>query len=345
MLQEPRLTSIVDYKTLDHSQLANIYREALRILLRSTEDKTGRTTYKKIADRMNVYNDTGARPDLTTTPDAIKNFNIRTGNQRYNANNKTLEALHHFFANNVEKFSDEIRTLLLAERNWDVINGRSIANKWDDPRRSVESLRYAHASFKAWFKVGDVQMARAITTFIGDYVMLRKSVISTDVFIKSDLTIEWVEEHDLLRVTNRHSDRQGVERVSVGFAIPLTNSSLCLILQVEDAQALEQFTLRVPMQRHFKRLMGFASSVIFNGDPMSARVFIERVDDDWKALEHRFELDDVKDPLRKEALEKLLDHEQDQSGTARTIPDWSTFEPRQPSHAPKTAGPAAKDTE
>ena len=68
--------------------------------------------------------------------------------------------------------------------------------------------------------------------------------------------------------------------------------------------------------------MGFSSSVIFNGDPMSARIFIERDDEDWKKLGPRFvATHSAISGQRKAALERLLDHPNDQAGRAKTIPD------------------------
>jgi hypothetical protein len=148
------------------------------------------------------------------------------------------------------------------------------------------------------------------------YVVLRKSVRDPHQIVKSQLSIKLSPDKKILSATHRHFDRQGVARQSTGFVIGVVRN-LHVFLQVEDGEGIEVISLREPVQTRFLKMMGFMQSINIDRQILSARIFIEREDDGWLKLKHRFVLSDLDhNPDRQRLVAALLDN-----GPCLTIPD------------------------
>lgn len=273
--------------------------------------RNGKLTYGDISK---AATDLLSRQPLQAS--AVKVF-LEKDSTRVNANNRALPILYDYIRSNYHNFPTSTREKAL--HYWptlvpDGFRGPDAVSIESERERSLGMM------FKDWLNVTDHEVnklsAKMFGDFSGDYVLLRKSVVDPDMIVKSRLRIDRASGRSVLpRVRHYHHDRQLVERVSVGVALPLI-SNVYAILEVENGEGMEFIALRNPIQWKFQKMMGFMTSMNMDRNILSARIFIERDGNLWDGIGPRFTREGVQDNEHITSRLSLLDE-----GTALTIPD------------------------
>ena len=119
------LSDAVPYEQLDHSQLAETYRQCVGELRRNGGG--GRVkTYRAIATQ--IAN--GVRDKISDTSivneESLRKFCAEKKTARINANNKLLKILHYYFVKNPHRHNTAVRALLIDRESWDAAHGKAV---------------------------------------------------------------------------------------------------------------------------------------------------------------------------------------------------------------------------
>ncbi len=214
---------------------------------------------------------------------AIRRLLSRRGQTRFNRTNKTIGALYDFIIADRGHFPPEIAQKILSY-------GSVLLHAEDSDEAFADVEKSVGNSLRAWLFVSRKEIRRLGDKLVGEYVMLRNSLHNENVIVKSSLKIERNARLDQLTITHRHIDSQGVERTSRGFLLPLFGN-IYGVLRVERGQGLETIALREPIPEHFKKMVGFVTSIDMDRNVLTSRVCIDKVGPEWAKIGPRFKSD------------------------------------------------------
>jgi hypothetical protein len=276
----------------------------------------------------------------TLSPTAIKVF-LSSKSARFHKDTPTLSILYDLIRTDYQSFPDAARARTVF--HWNTLVPRKI-NDIDDDAFQNETEKSLSYLLKTWLDVDDRDLHRLsdklFGEYVGDYVMLRKSVHSpvpihenahghvdnsvtqdsNQHIVKSLLKITHRDGIDkgFLKIRHYHHDRQGILRVSSGFFFPLS-TNIYSIMKIEDGEGLELLALRNPIQKQFEKMMGFLISMNMDRNILSGRIFIERDSELWQDIPPRFKVSEINDkPQMRKILNNLRLLEE---GPALILPD------------------------
>jgi hypothetical protein len=245
-------------------------------------------TYEDIARRASQLHPEG---EIRAT--AVRAFVGRRGEKRFNRSSRTLAALFDFIRTDLETFPKPVRAVV--DEHWSVLRTSRPVPKSQDAEQALETpiggetTRQLGAQLRDWMEISTHSMNRLSERLCGDYVLLRKSIHSPNLIVKSVARVERLN-HSLLVMTHVHRDRQNVSRVSRGFVYPVARNIYC-VLKIESGEGLEIMAFNEPIQAHFQKLRGFTTSIDMDRNILCARSVMERSNETLEKLGWRTPLD------------------------------------------------------
>lgn len=240
-----------------------------------------------------------------TTDNAIRVF-MTPRSTRINRSNQTLAVLYDYIVANRENFSSSVKEMI--SFHWKLISPSA------DTTERFQFENALGAMFRNWFHVSAGETRDLSEKLTGKYVMLRKSLHSSDLIVRSTVTVSRsAGQAEQINIVHSHMDRGGNERLSNGFVCPVIRN-IYAILNVEHGEAIELIVLRNPIQREFKQMVGFLISINVDRKIISSRVSLVHHDSSWDDLGYRFRMSEV----RSESVRKLLLNLDDE--TSLTLP-------------------------
>jgi hypothetical protein len=296
----------------DYVAIASIARDCIARM------RNGAKRYHDIVEEINavlseLYDGGGSR----ISEASLRTFMNRDYIQRIHSNNITLQVIYDFLRHKYETFDNDIKSVIIAK--WDIFTARSLRDTESEDKARLDTVRSLCALFSKWALVNERDVERLAEKICNEYILVRKSYLDEELIVKSILTISFDQEAKILFARLIHTDQHAVGRTSLGFVLPVVRNIYCL-MPIEEGEGLDIIALKIPIQHDFEKMLGFQITMNTDRKLISARVFVERNNEEWAEAPARFYLKDIdKYPSIKELILKkvpLLDDK-----TAPTIPD------------------------
>lgn len=215
-------------------------------------------------------------------------------NSRVNTSNVTLAVLYDFIVSYHHRLGSKAKERF-AMRHDDLCLSNG-GNEGIGPDEDAIDGRFALGT-QAWVHASPTEVDRLARKLSGNYVLLRKSTITSGLIMRSTLEVRLMHAKRTPYISVRHlyHDRYGKLRNSKGFFFPVVKN-VYGPLQVEDHEGLEIIVIRDPVQASPSFFVGFMLGVNGNRTLYNSSVLLERMESDSTkrllGLSHRFSSDD-----------------------------------------------------
>lgn len=221
--------------------------------------RAGKGRYSWLANRISVVTATSVTSDgLRQFLNAVKIAKEPNSEKRINRANHNLEASYAYIIYDYHRFPPPVQEVFFANRA-----GLCFSEAPSDPVRDLIAETAIHAlGAQSWLDVSPKDMGELAGKLAGRHYVLRKSTISHDEFMKSELEVEshGHGEKRFLSVVHVHQQRSGSITRSQGFVVRVIRN-LYALLKVERHEGIEILALREEVTQSPSFFMGFMIGV------------------------------------------------------------------------------------